>query len=401
MAWAAREWEGFASAFAPDFRSQDRRSLVRLELDREDMLASFRPFFEMPKRRLTIETLATRGERVVLARYRIQGAEEARGPSEVEFLQVNEVDERGLRVVGIAFDPDDAEAAWAELDARYHAGEAAPYAHVAAHARAFARAFAARDWTGLEALCAPGLVVHDHRRLGWEALHGPEAYVGALRTLVELAPDTKMRLDHVSMCERGYLVLTVWVGSREGGAYEEPSLMVAELDGESRIRRFDGYEVERLAEARARYADLEADATRIPANAAWRIWEPIAAIVTRGDWPALRRLASADFAFEDRQRRSLVSGDVDLYVRNLEFVRAWPGRRVSRELLATAGDRLALDRIAFTGDPDGGAFEGEFLRLAELDDEGRLRAVVHFDAENRREAFAELQARQARAGKYP
>jgi hypothetical protein len=119
------------------------------------------------------------------------------------------------------------------------------------------------------------------------------------------------------------------------------------------------------------------------------------------DWPALRTLASLEFVFDDRQKRSLVRGDIEIYIRNLEFVRAWPGRRVSRELLATAGDRIALDRIAFTGDPEGGAFEGEFLRLTELDTEGRLRALLHFDPDDRRTADRELHERFARSSESP
>ena len=56
--------------------------------------------------------------------------------------------------------------------------------------REFTRAFAERDWDALAARCAPDLVVHDHRLLGWGTLHGPAAYLEALRSLVELAPDT-------------------------------------------------------------------------------------------------------------------------------------------------------------------------------------------------------------------
>lgn len=137
------------------------------------------------------------------------------------------------------------------------------------------------------------------------------------------------------------------------------------------------------------------------ANAAWRIWEQIRPLIETRDWDALRGLAAPDFAFEDRRRRSLVSGDVELYVRNLDFVRSWPGRRTERSLVATAGEGLAIDRLAFTGDPGGGAFEGEFLRLTEVDGDGRLRAVVHFDAEAADAAQADLQARAARCSRSP
>ena len=41
----------------------------------------------------------------------------------------------------------------------------------------------------------------------------------------------------------------------------------------------------------------------------------------------------------------------------------------------------------------GATFEGEFLRLTEVDADGRLRAVIHFDLDDRRAAFDEAQAR--------
>lgn len=70
---------------------------------------------------------------------------------------------------------------------------------------------------------------------------------------------------------------------------------------------------------------------------------------------------------------------------------ARPVRRAN--LVATAGDRLAIDRIAFVGDPDAGVFEGEFLRLTEVDADGLLRALLHFDSDAQDGARAEMSAR--------
>src|SRR5262249_6575882 len=46
-AWAARDWEGIAAVFAPDFQLIDRRSHVHLELDRDQELVSLRFRFDM------------------------------------------------------------------------------------------------------------------------------------------------------------------------------------------------------------------------------------------------------------------------------------------------------------------------------------------------------------------
>jgi hypothetical protein len=271
QAWAARDWKRMTELFPAGSRYSDRKRSTQVgELDYRQQLEWMRPLFEMDASRLVQTVLATRGERLVLARQRFTVADQTVGPSEIESLAIIEVDERGERVAAIRFDLEDLAAAYAELDLRYAAGEAAPHARVTAGMQEFMRAFTHRDWDALAARCAPDLVVHDHRLLGWETLHGPAAYVEALRALIELAPDTKLRLDHVEICAHGYLVITVWEGTREGGAYEAPSLMVAELDAQGRIRRFDQYDLERLADARDRYTNVSLDPRLIPPDAATR-----------------------------------------------------------------------------------------------------------------------------------
>ncbi len=193
------------------------------------------------------DTLATRGARLALTRVRV-----ARGEGST-WLELVETDAGGEATALILFDDDDVDAAFAELDARYDRGEAAPYGH-GAMTRAFRRALAARDWDSLSTVLAPDLVVRDHRLLGWETLHGPRAYVEAVRSLAELAPDVRLRIDHVlQMCSRGVIYAPTWVGTRDGGAFEDPSMIVAEVDASHRIRRFDQYGVDQLDEARARF----------------------------------------------------------------------------------------------------------------------------------------------------
>jgi class 3 adenylate cyclase/tetratricopeptide (TPR) repeat protein len=193
------------------------------------------------------DTLATRGAHLALTRVRV-----ARGEGST-WLELVETDAGGEAMALILFDDDDVDAAFAELDARYDRGEAAPYGH-GAMTRAFRRALAARDWDSLSTVLAPDLVVRDHRLLGWETLHGPQAYVEAVRSLAELAPDVRLRIDHVlQMCSRGVIYAPTWVGTRDGGAFEDPSMIVAEVDASHRIRRFDQYGVDQLDEARARF----------------------------------------------------------------------------------------------------------------------------------------------------
>jgi len=170
---------------------------------------------------------------------------------------VVERDAAGRVAALFTFAPRDIDSAYETLDARYDAGEAATAPH-AQMTRDFRRAFAARDWDALATRLAPDLVVHDHRVLGWETLRGPAAYLDALRALVDLAPDVRLRIDHFEMAGHGAIYVPVWCGTHDGGGFETPSVIVAELDDRGRIRRFDQYDLEHVAEARARFAEIGA-----------------------------------------------------------------------------------------------------------------------------------------------
>jgi class 3 adenylate cyclase/ketosteroid isomerase-like protein len=401
-AWSEKRWDDVMASFLPTFQLIDRRSVISLDLGGEEFFTNLRLLYALPESRWQTTLLATRGERHTLAIARFSAGHAGGGRIESEHLTVTERDAEGRSVSMVLFDLDACEAAWAELEARYHAGEAAPHARVAASMRAFHRAFADRSWAALAAQCAPELEVHDHRLLGWESLHGRDAYVLALHSLVALAPDTKLRLDHVTMCERGYLVLTVWDGTHHGGAFDAPSWMVAELDAEQRIRRFDQYDLERADEARARFAAVAAqsprpDPLRIPPNTATRTMERFAAAADARDWETLASLLAPEFRYEDRRSGLRDSGD---RAKMLESVRvaASSGTRTSVEILATAGERLALRRLGFFArDGDQILFEVDTIQLDEVDGEGRYVSNVSFDPGDRGAAAAELRERYFRS----
>ena len=238
-AWEMRDLDAAGRVHAAGFVLFDRRSLVSSDADRAGHLETLRVTFELPSSRISSEVLATRGKRLALDRVRFEGTGRSIGPSEIEFLSVVEVDERGARIAAVMFDLDAREAANGELDARYAAGEAAAFPHVAETMRAFREAFARRDWETLAARMAPDVAVEDHRLLGWETVHGAGAYLQTLYSLVDLAPDTRLRLDHVEMSQRGLLWIGAWVGTREGGAFETPWITVSEHDAQGIVLRFD------------------------------------------------------------------------------------------------------------------------------------------------------------------
>src|SRR5678816_658927 len=119
----AHDWPGFARLFADDFHMSDRRRVVQLELDRDQYIAFTREVADGRAVRGVSELLATRGERLALGRSTFEFADADVGPSEIAFLILTEVDDRG-RIVGyVRWDVDDLDAAYAELGRRWTAGD--------------------------------------------------------------------------------------------------------------------------------------------------------------------------------------------------------------------------------------------------------------------------------------
>jgi hypothetical protein len=351
------------------------------------------------------KVLATRGERLALLHWRVVGrVEDAAGPAEVEYIGVVEVDATGRAVLNVLFDADALDAAYDELDERFAAGEASRFPEVTAAMRAFRQAFADRDWPALAAQLAPDMVVNDHRLLGWGVELGRETYIQAVRSLIDLAPDAYFRLDHVAVCARGYMVLTTWVGTRDGGAFESPSLVVADLDNRSTVRHFDQYDLEQWDEATRRFEALRSSAASDPlaslvqANAATAAIDRVQAAFDARDWPAMRAACAPDATFEDRRHHALISGDAEWWVADARGIaEATPDVSYRRRLVATAGPRVAIERVLWTGATRAGPVEVEYLRLVEVDDAGRIAAMIGFELEDWRAAHREAWNRWAAA----
>jgi tetratricopeptide (TPR) repeat protein len=404
QAWAARDPKAAAATLAAGFRQIDRRRLMRLDLDKSEFLAFSRETFGMTLSRLESQILATRGERLALARLLFTGAGDSVGPTEIESLAVIEVDEHGDRLAMVRFDADSLDAAYAELDDRYAAGEAAPHASLWANARRFYQLLGARDWTQLESLFTPDLVLEDHRPLGWGTLHSLDEYSARLRALVDLAPDARLSLDHVlALDERGTLVIGKSMGSREGGAFEIPTVTVGVAAADGRVARCHMYDLHQLEEARARFESLtlRSDPLRIPPNAATRAADRLESAFEASDWTGLETLCVPELVFDDRRPFAQLTGDRDTFLASSRVLVSH-GSRFSREVLATAGDRLALERRRWTT-AAAGVVDSEitFLCVTEVDTDGRFVAIVAFDPDDRRAASAELHERYERDPSTP
>ena len=109
---------------------------------------------------ITSTVIATRGERLALSRTRFWPRPAARGVRRRGAQHRRDRRRRADRGTGIAFDLDDIDAAFEELDARYLAGEAAAHAHTWS---VIARSYAAFNRHELPAT-TPDFKNIDHRR---------------------------------------------------------------------------------------------------------------------------------------------------------------------------------------------------------------------------------------------
>jgi hypothetical protein len=115
----ARDWDGMVATFAPEHRMDDRRRLVRLEVDERQFLENERWLYELPGAAFEASLVATRGDRLALCRVKFTAGGGDTGPMAVEVLDLVEVDDTGRRTALVVFDPDDLSSARHELDERF------------------------------------------------------------------------------------------------------------------------------------------------------------------------------------------------------------------------------------------------------------------------------------------
>ena len=130
--FAARDWDAMAEMLADDYSSDDRRRVVDAGVrhGRDAEIADMRAIADIGITNVTSTVIATRGERLALTRVRFSGHDQrTRGVPHRGARHRRDRRRRADRRRSSSFDLDDIDAAFAELDARYLAGEAAAHAH--------------------------------------------------------------------------------------------------------------------------------------------------------------------------------------------------------------------------------------------------------------------------------
>ena len=212
----------------------------------------------------------------------------------VEALEITEVDADGLMVAKVDFDPDDIDAAFEELDARYLAGEAAADAHTWS-VIARARATLARhelppttpDWVNL-----------DHRR---GIAFQPGDMTAYIRAYWDLEQDFSTYIEAVHRLNHlGAVFTQVARGTSQAGFDAEwrvVELMTVQGDLINRAEFFDEAD---LDAALARFEELSQPARRLE-NAASRAYERFQAFFAARDWDAMAEMLADDATTDDRR----------------------------------------------------------------------------------------------------
>ncbi len=385
------DWAAMRAMIADNFASDDRRRVVNsgIVLGRDQVEASFRAASDIGYQNLRSTVIATRGDRLQMDRLVFSGHDPAPEPFVSEVLRVLEIDEQGMMTAAVFFDPEDMDAALAELDVRYIAEEAAPYAGAWS---AVVDAYASIGRSEIPAM-TPEAVSIDHRR-------GTSFAPGELREYVRAGFELDQRvtpyIETVHRLNRHGAVTTLAARgkSRDGFDAEWRGVVISIVAG-AMISQCEFFDETDLDAALTRFDELPTQKPQLE-NTASRLTERGVALALAYDWAAGRAMLAEDFVSDDR-RRVISTGIVvgrDAIEATLQAGSEVGFDNMTSTVIATRGERLLIDRLRFTGrDPAPEPFVSEMLRVVESNDHEMLSATVFFDTEDLDAAYAELDAR--------
>jgi len=387
--FGTRNWAAIAEILTDDSFVDDRRRVVNAGFwDGRDVVIANMRALEEGGANITSTVVATRGERLALTHICSANRDHRQGEFSVEMLGIAEIDTDERIAAHVLFDVDDIDAAFAELDARYLAGEAAAHSHAWSVNSGFYAGFnrhelpaTTRDW-----------IYIDHRPLVTIEANDLPA---SMRAIWDLAPDISIYMEAVHrLSDLGAVVTAAVYGSSQEGFDAEwrmIDLFTVEGDLISRCEIFDEAD---LDAALARFEELQAQAPRLE-NKASRLTERFLSHFAARSWDAIAEMMADNSCIDDR-RRVVNAGfwdGRDVVIANMRALDEG-GANIAWTVIATRGERLSLTRICSSNrDPRRGEFGVEMLGVAEIDCDERFAAHVLFDLDDIDAAFEELDAR--------
>jgi ketosteroid isomerase-like protein len=223
-----------------------------------------------------------------------------------------------------------------------------------------------------------------------------DEYVSSMRVFAELSPDvTSENMEILAWGGHGRVVRTRVCGTqRDAGPFENDFVWML-VTGAGRIRQIEVWSVDEAAAALVRFEELRPPASPVSANAATRATDRGFDAFDHRDWDAFGATLAPTLVYEDRRSVVHTAAGRDDLVTTLQFVGARPGIRCTRELAATAGDRLALQAMHWFDPTAGEEMEFDHLTVTEVGADGLTIASIVFDVDDRVEAFDEMLRRFA------
>ncbi|WP_156751283.1 nuclear transport factor 2 family protein [Mycobacterium sp. 1245111.1] len=391
--FAARDWDNMAELLADDISTDDRRRVVSAgsQRGRDFDIASMRALADIGVTNAALSVIATRGGRLALSRIRLSGRDQRPDAFHSEALGIAEIDADGRLVAHVAFDPEDVRSAFAELDARYLAGEAASHSQTWS---ALTRAYALINRHELPST-TPDWVNIDHRR--------GRAFVAGdmsrnIRAAWQLAPNTSFYFEAVHrLSNLGVVVTSATHGTSFEGFDAEWRQIDVLMFADDRISRCELFDESDLDAALARFDELHPQATQLD-NAASRAERRFFAYWGARNWAAMAEMLAEDSFIDDTRRNAANVGfwdGRDVVIANMQALADAAAPEITTlTVIATRGDRLVLThRRSPNHDPHEGEFVSEGLIIAEIDADDRIKAHIQFDVDDVDAAFAELDAR--------
>ncbi|ORV54593.1 hypothetical protein AWC05_18580 [Mycobacterium florentinum] len=385
----ARDWEAAAEVLADDYYTDDRRHLTGGGVyGRDAEIVSAQAQVDVGTTQISQTVIAVRGERLALSRLRYAAYEHGLEGFVVEILIVVEANADGRCAATVAFDLDNIDAAFAELDARYLAAEAAAHADTWS---VITQGFAVLNRREMPQT-TPDWVNIDHRR-GTSIAPGEMSTV--LNAAWEHASDLRSFIESVHrLNDLGCVITHVAHETSQEGFYTEwrvVSVLTVEGDLVNRGEVFDEAD---LDAALARFDELQPQAPPLE-NAASRAVARLWTCFATQDWAALADTMIDDFWSHDHRR--VVNAGVmrgrDVHVANMRTVAEVGFEAIASTVIATRGQYLALSRVwSSAHDFEPGETSADMLGIVQADGNNRLTTAALFDAEDIDAAFEELDA---------
>jgi SnoaL-like protein len=251
------DWDSVSDLLHPDFVLEDRRPMFGSIIDGRDASLEWnRATVALGLTGVTLEGLAFRGDRLVLVQRTWHAAD-----FELTSLCLIEVDQSGRCQWSALYDPDQLEDALDDLDARFLQREGAPYVSwLHPNLAAFRRAHNEHDFATLRRLYRHDVVMVDRRPTGAGVIEGVDAVMAFHQAMAEVVPSHRLIIrrflalgDHLELVES---VSSGEATEAGAGAHEIVRLIVALLDENGLVARYEHFAPADEAAARARFDEL-------------------------------------------------------------------------------------------------------------------------------------------------